>query len=379
MLATQKFNTRGQRINASRVLAISVFLGTTLNVAEASTMSSRLCVQTFNAYGPAYAANLEERTSILGRELEKFPCEIIQLQEVWTEDHHIGASEALGQSLPALSAARFDDFQKPHIGQSGLAIFTSEVLSNPRFEMFNENQDGLLDQIRAVFGVIKGIGSSLVTLRRDENISLQLMNVHLHPSSQEVRITQVVQILENIERRLPLSKPLIISGDFNFKPDSAEYALLRDVSGLTDSYAASNDGYSSQTCTYCISNPNHWPGVDGVLDYIWFKSSTLTKVEPSHSFINLIGMNGIAPSDHYGVRTYFNVARVAPKTLDEVDHQARISAAISSIKGAIAALDESSGQTPTRSDTRQKLTAYLRRFMDRSLEIDSLITNLKFE
>jgi len=175
-------------------------------------------------------------------------------------------SNAVQRSLPFLSAARFDYFQTPAEGQSGLAIFTSEILSHQEFEKFNANEAGLFDQIRGMLGVIKGIGSSVVTLRRDPGLKLQMMNVHLHPSSQPVRIAQITQLLEKIESILPLENPLILSGDFNFKPESDEYALLSDVANLTDSYLAVHKEYSKGICTYCTENPNHWDGVDGVID-----------------------------------------------------------------------------------------------------------------
>lgn len=274
----------------------------------ASTKHQRFCLQTFNAYGPAYASNLEQRTTALARELELSPCEIVQLQEVWNESHHERLLSALTTSLPFLSAVRFDHFQNPVAGNSGLSVFTSEILTDQKFEAFSVNTDGLMDNIRSLFGVIKGIGSSWITLRSDEQFRIHMINVHLHPSSQAVRITQIAQLIEHLENPTLTGQPVIVSGDFNFKPNSLEYRLMRGLPSMRDSFREVHGPYHAGECTYCENNPHHWAGVSGVIDYIWLKNGTTIQLNPLTSQINLRGINGVVPSDHYGLRVQIEAA-----------------------------------------------------------------------
>jgi len=334
-----------------------------------------ICIQTFNAYGPAYSRNLEQRTAMLGQLLFKSPCEILQLQEVWTESHHDMVLNAIQRSLPFLSAARFDYFQSPSEGQSGLAIFTSEGLSNQEFEKFTVNQDGLFDEIRGMLGVIKGIGSSVISLRHDPARKIQMLNVHLHPSSSPVRIAQVTQLLAKIETMLPMQMPLILSGDFNFKPDSIEYSLLRDVANLTDSYLAVHKEYSTSTCTYCIDNPNHWDGVDGVIDYIFLGQSAGVVATPKSTIINLHGTNGEAPSDHYGIRSHLNISDRNPTSISAGEFENRRHRGIRSLDQAIATLTPSAWTSEELSNARQQLLRYKQR-LEENNAADTIIEQL---
>ncbi len=56
-------------------------------VASLPSWADPLCVQTFNAYGPAYAKDVAPRTERLVnliRDEGQPACDLIQLQEVWT-------------------------------------------------------------------------------------------------------------------------------------------------------------------------------------------------------------------------------------------------------------------------------------------------------
>ena len=312
---------------------------------------------------------------MLGEELFKSPCEIVQLQEVWTESHHDMVLKAIQGSLPFLSAARFDYFQSPSEGQSGLAIFTSEGLSNQEFEKFTANEDGLFDEIRGMLGVIKGIGSSAISLRQDPTRKLQMLNVHLHPSSTPVRIAQVTQLLEKIETMLPMQVPLILSGDFNFKPDSIEYSLLRDVANLTDSYLAIHKEYASSACTYCPENPNHWEGVTGVIDYIFIGKSQKAIATPTSTSINLLGANGQSPSDHYGVRTYLQISESPASTLSDSEFQNRRIKAIRALDQAIVILKNTATANEDLLEAIDRLQDYRRR-IEENKSSDSLVAQL---
>jgi hypothetical protein len=287
-------------------------------VAAASGASLALCVQTFNAYGPAYSSNIPGRTKAWGDDLAEDPCAIVQAQEVWSTAHFDLASETMSKSLPQMSAVHFDHRQVPYEGKAGLALFTNHVIADSSFESFAVNRDGLLDDIRSALGVIKGMGLSHVRLRTETSPGvtsesatidheINLLNLHTHPSSQGVRMAQMTQLLAQYDRMLPLRRPLIVTGDFNFEPAAVEYALLRDVMLLQDSYVAANGPYSGEECTYCAVNPHHWGGGDRVIDYIWYRNARHKALNARHSFINLLGTPSLTPSDHYGLRTLFDL------------------------------------------------------------------------
>ena len=341
--------------------ATVALLGSTLALAEGPKVSEQsFCVQTFNAYGPAYAPSRDQRTLTLGKELELSPCQIIQLQEVWQESHHDLLLRSLSGSLPFMSAARFDHFQTPVIGNSGLAIFTSEFLSGQVFEAFTLNTDGMMDNIRSMLGVIKGIGSSRISLRTDQRIEIHMLNVHLHPSSQAVRVAQILQLVERLNTLATTGAPVILTGDFNFRPNSVEYELLWRTTGVRDSYYEVNGDYASDACTYCENNPHHWAGLDGVIDYIWVRNGRDIRLKTLAAQINLMGVNGITPSDHYGIKTIFEAQYAAnePSTALEAPQTDDYSRAV--ILKAIQILDAAHHLKGQLSTTKNKLLNLLK-------------------
>ena len=342
---------------------------------KAIQSETSVCVQTFNAYGPAYSNDLANRTTILGKEFQASPCEIIQMQEVWTDSHFNMVVGAVENSLPWISAIRFDNIENPYEGKSGLSIFTSDSLSNEYFEKFKVNQDGILDEVRGVLGVIKGIAAADVTLRNDASKSLHMMNLHTHPTSTAVRIAQVVQLLKRFESLLPLTAPVVITGDFNFKPDSVEYNLMRDVGSFTDSFATNHSGYRQDDCTYCADNPHHWGGGSRVIDYIWLRSSSTTHISPRDTIVNLRGIEDTVPSDHFGLRTQvqFTSARQGGLSRQEVGFRCNV--AITAIDSALTTLVDTGEGDSKYQDSIASLRAYKSRFQ-RRLSTDSLIQQL---
>ncbi len=323
-----------------------------------------ICIQTFNAYGPTYSWNLAGRSSAVGSLLMESPCEVVQFQEVWSAAHYQSVSNAIRLSLPNLSASRADNLQSPYLGQSGLAIFTSDFLISQSFEKFTINSDGVFDQVRGVLGVIKGFAWSKIMLRRDDASSIDMINLHLHPDSVPVRIAQVVQVLEKFESLLPLSAPVMVTGDFNFKPNSVEYELFKNVGAFTDSYVENHGGYTSLTCTYCDYNPQHWGGGSRVIDYIWIRSSKLQKIKSTSSLINLKQYGDVIPSDHFGLRANIELVTEAGSVVSNEVHYARAAQAGHSVVKAIEILEQAD------EETYADVIAKLRRYRTRLLAFD---------
>lgn len=338
--------------------------------------SDTICVQTFNAYGPAYSRDLEKRTAALGDELRTSPCGIVQMQEVWSDTHHNWVLDGLAQSMSSLSGVRFDDVQRPQLGQSGLATFTTEILSGQSFVPFQVNTDGLFDNVRELLGVIKGIGSSMITMRQNEGQKIRLMNVHLHPTSQRVRIAQVVQLLDAFFEYHPLQNPMVITGDFNFEPSSVEYNLLQSVTRLTDAYVANNGLYSKDICTYCESNVHHWPGHKGVLDYIWSRRGQYHSVKHLDTFINLHGVNGVTPSDHFGLRSDVQLVESSVEAVDPKTFHERRQEALRATYAAVRALDAQGSAYEPFYSTRRHLLKLAERLGQDIGSSDPVISNL---
>ena len=351
-----------------------------ISLAEPS-LNAYLCLQSFNAYGPSYARNLKQRTDTVGDYLQLNPCQIIQLQEVWTESHHDWAMTAIQRSLPFLSSVRFDHFQNPSAGSSGLSTFTSEIITDQQFEAFRVNSDGLLDNIREIFGVIKGIGSSVITIRANESARINLLNVHLHPTSQQVRLTQIIQLIERVESILETSDdPIMITGDFNFTPDSAEYGLLKNVLRLSDTYVEANGPYTKDTCTYCASNPHHWPGVTGVIDYIWSLSRPKIRILSKKSLFNMHGLLGVVPSDHLGIRSYIGMESRNPKHEPSSHLENRIRLANNAVAIAISILHNYGSTDERYTAARQKLASIKATLNELPLDTTNpIIENLTYE
>lgn len=342
--------------------------------------NNELCIQSFNAYGPAYAPDLKRRTEAVGDYIQSSPCHVIQLQEVWTEPHHEWLISEIQRSLPFLSAVWFDHFQNPNLGSSGLSMFTSEIITEQHFEAFHINSDGLLDNIREMLGVIKGIGSSVITVRSNQDSRINMLNVHLHPSSQRVRVAQITQLIERVETILiSSSDPLIITGDFNFTPNSVEYSLLKHVLKLSDTYLEANGQYPKDACTYCKSNPHHWPGVTGVIDYIWSMSLPKIRLTVKKSSFNLHGLKGVVPSDHLGIRTYFMIEDGFQKKSSTIPQYKRIDQAKDAIQVAISILSQKNTLNDGFDFARQKLATLAMRLdketLDPSDPIIQRITN----
>lgn len=359
--------SKGSNSKNNNRLSITLTIGVLLTVltslphsAAAEAEEQLFCVQTFNAYGPAYAGDLEQRTNVVARELDALPCEMIQFQEVWTESHHKSLMAATSSSMPFLSAVRFDDFQNPVVGSSGLSTFTSQVLSHQIFHKFSINKDGLLDELREVLGVIKGVGISRMTLRDDERFSFRMFNLHLHPSSQPVRIAQLTQLIQLLDHTEPKTSPIIVTGDFNFKPNTIEYELLRHTTGLRDAYLTVNERYESDVCTYCVNNPLNWGEINGVLDYIWFKNGQSIELSVDDAMINMKGMIGLVPSDHFGLRTNFRASlKPSRENSSENDRLSRSERRATIIK-AIQIIDEADHFGDLLIDTKRRLVEMLR-------------------
>ena len=257
-------------------------------------------VLSYNAYGPAYGGDLDERTTGLGSYLVLNPYSIVGLQEVWTQDHKLQLFEVMAQQKNKDPYEKVD-FNTLVDGKVGLvSLFQGKELGRGA-ESYIQNSDGFLDFFRGLLDVKKAV--AWVRLDVAGIGSLLFVNTHLHPTSMTVRMSQVKQLAQVIHRVRLAQDELIVVGDFNFAPDSEEYVALLEEVGVKDSYTVVHgQGSYKGVCSYCESNPYYWGGGNRVVDYVFYDFSKESGLMPvSTEFV----LKEPVFSDHLGVRVLF--------------------------------------------------------------------------
>lgn len=314
-------------MNIQRLLLAGFFLFVS------SAQAAPLCVQTFNAYGPAYARNLYGRTVGLIESMQSDPCDVLQLQEAWQPRHY----DQLAEGLSGMHGLRPDAIRGDRL-KTGLASFSSRNITSVANKVFSVNNvGGFLDWIRGIGRVEKGFSAALAEAGET---SVLLLNTHTHPQLDTVRLSQFLELTEYVLTVAPLTQPLVLTGDFNATPASLEYALLRDLLLLKDAYAETS-GYADDTCTYCERNPLGWGGGDRVIDFVLYRTLGTNSLKAERARINLESWEDLTLSDHYGVRAYFDLAPAAEAKVDESVYQSRLTAARATLDSARKALEES--------------------------------------
>ena len=277
-----------RKYSAILFLILTLFLPSLSQAKE----NSATCIQTFNAYGPWYAPNLNERTKKLGEYLDDNPCDILLLQEVWLSAHKEQLKEILIDQ-------GFNVFHFDNIGLSGrifgLMTAVKGSIEGQGFFEFDENYKGFMDYIRKSFYVAKGVGLLKVKLPQLDK-SLFIVNTHLHHSDINIRASQVAQLLLNVEELNQEGLSVIMGGDFNLEPFSESYKTI----------ATRFVSQSPKTmCTYCEKNPLAWGFDDKDIDHIFVSSDLIPSVLSEE--IGPKKWQGSYLSDHYGVRLYLRL------------------------------------------------------------------------
>lgn len=258
------------------------------------------CMQNFNAYGPLYASGVGTRTEHMNGFLKAIPkCDVVHLQEVW----NAGQIDLVEKSL----SSQYSISSPNKLTRIGvMSLFMGDILSSATQE-FQVNSDGsILDRARSLASVKKAfhiVRSQFYAIPED----FYFVNTHFHPSSEAVRLTQVLDLLQ--WRLRSLDAKLLLSGDFNAGLESLERDVLMLVLGTKDAMEDALGGYPSGYCTYCAKNPLGWLFSDQVFDYILYSNvgKSTTTLRPSEGEINMRGTPKKPWSDHYGVRVQFFV------------------------------------------------------------------------
>lgn len=299
---------------ATRILLILlVCLSRAVQAEQYWTADSRppqFCIQNFNAYGPIYASNIEERSEMISSFLQWIPkCEVVHLQEVWNDGQIDIFERNLSRQYNISSPNR-----QAKIGL--MSFFMADVKNQKTFDFVINHEGGVLDTVRSTFNVKKAfhvVRSRFFGIEED----FYFVNTHLHPTSAAVRMTQILDILR--WRLANQDAKLVLSGDFNADISSIERQMVMLTLGVQDSMAEFFGGtYPAGYCTYCTGNPLGWTLTSYTFDYVFFsnvgQARTTLKVENGQ--VNMQGTPRKPWSDHFGVRVNFSVVPEV-RTVDE--------------------------------------------------------------
>ena len=277
-------------------------------------------------YTPSWALSWEYRKKKILKELIKYDCDVLCLQEVEGKQYHdyfnikMNEKGYNGCFQPKSRARTMDDWSNV----DGCAIF----FKTSKFRLIHER---LIEYQSLSLHHLSGVADKRVYERvhgRD-NIALLLIlqlnnssnnnsnnnakraqnkqsnnipnrvcvvNTHIHwdPSMPDVKLMQTQMLLDEIQNILKEVKepdmPVIIGGDFNSTPNSGVYDLLRNGILPTDHVDCkghrygkySTEGYNHKLqLNSAYSHLGEPPFTNfnydfmGVLDYIWFSEKSL--------------------------------------------------------------------------------------------------------
>ena len=289
-----------------------------------------ICIQSYNLFGPIYGFNLEARMIGMANYFNKWDqaiwnqkaktklqesCNVLLFQEVWTESHFDFLTQNLSKNY---NLYHFDqDFRKGSDSEAvyGLAMAISKQsdldshLNSYQVvgtEPFRQNYSGFFDAIRRWLEVGKGFAVVKMNIR---GFQFFLVNTHLHPTSEEIRSNQVLQLASYLDEDKFKELPVVLVGDFNSPPSSVEMKALEKVANLQ--YLPKSSLDQEEICTYCNDNPYTLTFGKRNIDHIFVRSGSLIGSEPIETAVYpKTGRSGMFFSDHYGVRSIISFKRL---------------------------------------------------------------------
>lgn len=318
------------KIDMSRAFLVTFIISFAVRLHAAESF----CVQHFNAYGPVYSSQVKSRTTKLTSELlsEAHPCDVVQLIEVWKKNQAAQITLALSQQY---------EVSAPNLkSRNGLmSLVRGEIVESDTINFPINRAPGAIEKIRNMVKVKKAF-HVIKALLPGQTEPIYFVNTHLHPTSQAIRIAQVVDLFQ--WRMQHQNLKMILSGDFNANKKSLERSLIISLLAAQDSLEEAVGGYSEGTCTYCEENPRSWLKGNQVLDYIFYSnvSAFPSNLVVKSGSINLKGRGKQTLSDHYGVRVYFSIEQpLGPRKTDEVSDELFLQKLLDSV-GILTTVDE---------------------------------------
>jgi endonuclease/exonuclease/phosphatase family metal-dependent hydrolase len=152
----------------------------------------------------------------------------------------------------------------------------------------------------------------LALIQLPDGKKLNLLGTHLNARGGDpIRVDQLIQIRDLIERDADPDAPLILAGDLNFTPGSLPYSWLGSELALADSWSethtVSEPGFTYDAFENAYARDyairTHFPLTRERIDYIMYRNGGTGKLRAESS--RLILNERPWYSDHYGLSTTF--------------------------------------------------------------------------
>lgn len=238
----------------------------------------RFRVLSLNCWGVRYLSkNCKERFVLIGDLLSQEQLDIALLQEVWCEKDFLFLKKKLNSVYP------YSHYFKSGFIGSGLAVFSRHRIHDAFLYRYSLNGYPYMAQHGDWFGG-KAVGKVLLNI---SGLSVHVFVTHLHAeycrekdSYLPHRVVQAWELQQFIRHTSAGADVVILGGDLNMHPDDLGTRLMRNYTGLQDSFSetAHFDG-CEEGHTHISENP--FTNTDGLvpfgggvrIDYILFKGS----------------------------------------------------------------------------------------------------------
>lgn len=276
----------------------------------------------------------EERADAISKNVNSNPPDLLLTQETFNdtiENVIENVKDVLPYSHRETDSNIFPDFD---LTGSGLTALSKHEIIKTDFRQFPDldGSDNLSNKGISFTRVnVEGVGpvdiynthyqaGDVVTNRIDEtllnNLPEPLKNAYNNIIEKTLTAKQKIRLdsnklMENFINENDKGYPTFITGDFNMPENSQEYYDLVKRLGVKDSFRVPNGkdvpGYTNDPNTDHYVDKNETPFR---LDYIFYKDGENVKVEVENSkVVNDKPVDGVLPSDHFGVRTNFKLKK----------------------------------------------------------------------
>jgi len=197
----------------------------------------RLRVLSLNVWGlpPPIGLHVGERLGLVLRDLPALDCDVVLLQELWTDE----GRRQLIEGARSFGYAHAFHVPGPARGGSGLLTLSRLPFAGSGFRRFT--LCGLPQRLTQM-DYYSGKGVARVDLSPD-GVPVAVFNTHLHARYaprgvvDEYRGHRTAEVIEMADEIRGTPAVAIAGGDFNMVDSSPEYRLLQGLTGLVDSAA----------------------------------------------------------------------------------------------------------------------------------------------
>jgi endonuclease/exonuclease/phosphatase family metal-dependent hydrolase len=252
---------------------------------------------------------VEERGAALPAELRKAGCDIVLLQEVYSDS----TRRWLAESLKDIYPFAIYPWKKRNFGLANGLMTFSRFPASGDLELFT---DASLDE-----GLFDSKGFLMAHHQIAKDVTLNTVNLHTTaggmfrlPEHHSIDLIRSRQIKQMLNRALSLSPPLLIAGDLNAGPGVSEKNFQQMMMAGFLSIHDLINGPTSEA-TWDPNNPLNSHGPHKAcppqrIDHFFVKSAELgenriravsSTIRLKESVVHISGKEAVTLSDHFGV------------------------------------------------------------------------------